>query len=144
METISYQDVLTVMTCGECSIPFAMPQAKYDRCKRDGEGWCCPNGHRRVFCESDISKLQKQLAIEKESKEYFAKRTDQLYGEKQHVEHQLRAQKGQVTRIKNRVSKGVCPCCNRTFADLARHMESKHPDFTQDSAEGAVKASTRK
>lgn len=23
---------------------------------------------------------------------------------------------------------GVCPCCNRTFSQLSRHMQSKHPD----------------
>lgn len=33
------------------------------------------------------------------------------------------------TRIKNRVKNGVCPCCNRTFENLARHMQAKHSDF---------------
>jgi hypothetical protein len=23
----------------------------------------------------------------------------------------------------------VCPCCNRTFQALARHMNSKHPTY---------------
>ncbi len=29
-------------------------------------------------------------------------------------------------RLMRRVSAGVCPCCNRTFSDLARHMKTKH------------------
>tara|TARA_Y100000310_G_scaffold338946_1_gene430083 strand:- start:1163 stop:1354 length:192 start_codon:yes stop_codon:yes gene_type:complete len=37
--------------------------------------------------------------------------------------------KGQVTKLKNRAKAGVCPCCNRTFQNLSRHMETKHPDF---------------
>jgi hypothetical protein len=24
---------------------------------------------------------------------------------------------------------GVCPCCNRTFQQLARHMKAKHPGY---------------
>lgn len=24
---------------------------------------------------------------------------------------------------------GMCPCCRRTFKQLAEHMKSKHPDF---------------
>lgn len=35
------------------------------------------------------------------------------------------------TRTKNRIAKGVCPCCSRTFLDLQRHMQTKHPDFTK-------------
>lgn len=44
-----------------------------------------------------------------------------------------RALKGVVTRTKKRVGNGVCPCCNRTFQQLARHMEAKHPEYA-DSA----------
>jgi hypothetical protein len=34
-----------------------------------------------------------------------------------------------MTRIKKRVAAGVCPCCNRSFKDLARHMAGQHPDY---------------
>lgn len=37
--------------------------------------------------------------------------------------------RGQLTKLKRRVSNGVCPCCNRSFADLHRHMTEKHPDY---------------
>lgn len=42
---------------------------------------------------------------------------------------QLSAARGQVTRIKNRVGNGVCPCCNRSFGNLHRHMQTKHPGW---------------
>lgn len=41
----------------------------------------------------------------------------------------MHAARGQVTRLKNRAAAGVCPCCNRTFHQLVRHMAAKHPDF---------------
>ena len=37
--------------------------------------------------------------------------------------------RGVATRMKNRIKVGVCPCCNRTFQDLAKHMASQHKDF---------------
>jgi hypothetical protein len=27
------------------------------------------------------------------------------------------------------VKHGVCPCCKRTFENLARHMKGQHPTF---------------
>lgn len=32
------------------------------------------------------------------------------------------------TRVMKRAQRGVCPCCNRTFQNLAQHMKSKHAD----------------
>jgi len=47
------------------------------------------------------------------------------------TERRLSAQKGVTTRIKNRVANGVCPCCKRSFTDLRRHMETKHPKYAE-------------
>jgi hypothetical protein len=32
--------------------------------------------------------------------------------------------------VQKRVGNGVCPCCNRTFEDLARHMKVKHREYS--------------
>jgi hypothetical protein len=32
-------------------------------------------------------------------------------------------------RLKQRVAAGVCPCCNRTFTNLAEHMAGQHAEF---------------
>lgn len=50
------------------------------------------------------------------------------------TEYQRRAQKGQNTRLKKRIAAGVCPCCNRSFANLREHMAGQHPDFTGEGA----------
>lgn len=42
---------------------------------------------------------------------------------------QLEVRKGLLTRMKNRVGNGVCPCCNRHFKNLQGHMKTKHPEF---------------
>ena len=28
-----------------------------------------------------------------------------------------------------RVHNGVCPCCNRSFQNLQKHMKTKHPEI---------------
>jgi uncharacterized OB-fold protein len=65
-ETFVETITLTRMECGECGIVFAMPTSKYNRCYQNGEGWHCPNGHGRIFTESETTRLQKQLTAERE------------------------------------------------------------------------------
>lgn len=56
-----------------------------------------------------------------------------LHNDRTHLKRKCSAIKGVATRIKRRVSAGVCPCCNRTFQCLARHMATKHPDYQQEA-----------
>ena len=39
----------------------------------------------------------------------------------------IKAEK-ETKRLKRLASGGVCPCCNRTFSNMARHMRSQHPE----------------
>jgi hypothetical protein len=43
------------------------------------------------------------------------------------------ATKGQLTKTKKRVEAGMCIHCNRTFQNLARHMETKHSESEADA-----------
>ena len=47
------------------------------------------------------------------------------------ADYRARALKGVVTKQRKRSVAGACPCCNRTFQQLARHMKSKHPDYEE-------------
>jgi hypothetical protein len=31
-----------------------------------------------------------------------------------------------------RIGNGVCPCCNRSFTNLRRHMTTKHPEYPKE------------
>ena len=124
-------------TCGKCGITFAAPETFWSQKVRDKTPWYCPNGCCRVFTgptedQKRIKQLERQLASSRESADYARDRADR-------AERSASAYKGQVTKIKNRVGKGVCPCCNRTFANLARHMQSQHPDFSHEEAEASCK-----
>lgn len=85
----------------------------------------CPNGHSQHYTEDEIKKLKDTIASKDRDLEW-------MRAQKTRAERELSAQKGQVTKIKNRISHGVCPCCKRTFSQLARHMKMKHPDFKKE------------
>jgi ssDNA-binding Zn-finger/Zn-ribbon topoisomerase 1 len=130
---------LETRECGACGILFAAPKSFWAERRRTGAGWYCPNGHSRIFTETDVQKLQKQLDAEKQRVEFLKREIESQRG-------QLTAAKGQVTKARNklkRVSHGVCPECHRTFVNVARHMQSKHGAVCNQPPEGAVLRSER-
>ncbi len=122
-ETITLSTTLEVLTCSECGIPHAMPRHYVQTKREDHTGWKCPNGHGQYFPqESDAEKLQRQLDREKDRRARIAAERDQLAAS-------LRSQKGATTRAKKRAAAALCPCCNRSFVQLRRHMQAKHPGY---------------
>lgn len=127
--TITYSSVLITKTCGQCGIHFAVPETFDNARQRDGKTFYCPNGHLRVYRETESDRLKKELAFKQSQLERERATVQRLSDESATAERRLSAAKGQITKIKNRVSKGVCPCCNRQFADLHRHMTTQHPNY---------------
>jgi hypothetical protein len=106
---------------------FGLSDEQYEVLLESHGSFYCPNGHPQHFTgESDAEKFRKLSAR-------LQARCDQQDAEIQDTVRRLRSTRGVVTRIKNRVGKGVCPCCNRYFANLHRHMESKHPAYTSEA-----------
>lgn len=123
---------METLTCSHegCGITFAAPQQWVTKRRNDHETWYCPNGHTMWFPgKSEAEKLRDQLARQVARTDQERAEADRQRRLREHAELSARAMKGQVTKIKNRVGNGVCPCCNRTFADLQRHMETKHPSY---------------
>ncbi len=89
--------------------------------------WHCPNGHRLCFTESKADEQRRRA-------ERAEQRMARIEDERNHAQRQLSAAKGQATRLRNRAANGVCPCCNRSFANLRRHMSNKHPDYKAEAA----------
>lgn len=121
-----YNDLeVTVCTCG---VLFAVPEKLLDARRFDGKSFHCPNGHSLVFKDSDREKITRE-------RDRLRDQTARLTANLDQTEASRRAYKGQATRLKKRTAGGVCPCCNRTFKELARHMESQHPDFVASAKE---------
>lgn len=120
---------LEVRVCPVCGITYAGPGRFFDDKKSTKKSWYCPNGHSLSFTKSDAEVLQEKLASEKRNAEFWRSRTKSAEADADHARAQANGYKGALTKVKKRVGNGVCPCCNRTFANLNRHMETKHPTF---------------
>lgn len=132
--TITLNGTFVTETCCHdgCHVTFAMSDELY-RARRNDHGWFyCPNGHRmRYASESDLERAQREARVAADALARERARHDQTRADRDHQVRRVAAANGRVTRIKNRVVAGVCPCCNRTFENLARHMASKHPKYAE-------------
>jgi len=115
---------MTDMLCGKCGVAFSMPESVYKDRHQNGDTFYCPNGHPRVFREPDVERLKKQLDAATRTNTELAERVR---------EAQALATKaaGERDRLLKRSRAGVCPCCNRSFTNLRRHMATKHKESPQ-------------
>lgn len=126
-----------VITCGGCGTPFAVASDLYDR-YREGRAVRCPNPRcdwaSMVLRESDVQRLNDELMKAKAAADraHQARRWAEEQREREERSH--RATKGHLSRMKQRVARGTCPCCRRHFVNLERHMAAKHPDFDGEAA----------
>ncbi len=125
-----------------CGITWAMPKWYAEQCRDDHSRWFyCPNGHSQHYtgktevelAREETEKVRKQkdaeIARVKEQQRWAEERATQSMKRADRQERRAAAFRGVVTRTKNRVGNGVCPCCNRTFQNLMRHMKGKHPEY---------------
>lgn len=124
---------LETITCGGCGSTFGVDSVRYARYRERGEAVRCPNPKcpwdSMVPKESEANRLKKQLLAEaaRADRANEARRWAEEAAEREKRRHA--ATKGKLTKERKRVGKGVCPCCNRSFDNLRRHMETKHPEF---------------
>lgn len=113
-----------------CRISFAMPRDFYEARREDKESFFCPRGHGQHYTgKSEKQKLEDRLEREQQRTAFEKNRRLDAEHQAEYQKRRAAAYKGQITKARKRVGKGVCPCCNRTFSRLSRHMETKHPDY---------------
>lgn len=121
---ISLSVKLEKVDCPSCNALYALSCDYIDRRRKDGKGWQCP------YCSSgtsfhgndEISRLKKQISEEQAIKNRLLADANVLRGE-------VLAAKTAAEKLKKRAANGVCPCCTRTFANVADHIKTKHPGF---------------
>jgi hypothetical protein len=117
LTTLAYTGRLHVTTCW-CGLPHAIPESLYAQAENHGRSIYCPLGHQWIVKDTFEQKLRREQQRHEATRDLLAQE------ERSHA-----ATRGHLTRTKKRVGAGVCPCCHRTFRQLARHMEAKHPDY---------------
>lgn len=136
--TIDVVSSLVLETCCSCGVPFALPDYMVARLKETGKEFYCPSGHAQHYSNS-LQKQYEALKAKLEQAEHHAQLEQKwrraAEEDHEHTRRRLSATKGVLTKTKNRIHNGVCPCCNRSFAHLQRHMQSQHPDYLTEAEE---------
>lgn len=125
----TFIESLVIKHCCSCGCAFGITIDMDSRRRTDGKSFHCPNGHSQAYTETEVARLQREVA--RATAEADQARADARWQRerKEAMERQRNAARGQITKLKKRVGRGVCPCCNRTFQNLQRHMAGKHPEF---------------
>lgn len=121
-----------IQDCIRCGTSFGVTGAYDDRRRADKRSFYCPNGHLMSYTESEADRLRKKLAAAEGNLKAQTERTKRARESTEAERRRHSATKGQLTKTKKRISGGVCPCCNRSFINLGRHMAGQHPDYTTD------------
>lgn len=127
-------DMIDVGVCYRCKSPMTLPVELYKAAHRSASvSFFCAYGHSQIFREGPTE--EEKLRRERDRlNQQLAEKDDEIRHQRERTEAAERrgaAARGQVTKIKNRVGHGVCPCCNRTFENLHRHMTTQHPTFAE-------------
>jgi len=123
--TMEYTEKLVVTHCW-CGIALAIPSNLHRVAHDEGKSVHCPLGHKFVFNDSFEEKYERaksQLAAARAAQ-------DQAEAGERAARMREGKQRKRADRLQARAHAGVCPHCNRTFQQLARHMKSKHPECT--------------
>ncbi|THK37666.1 hypothetical protein EHS39_13610 [Ensifer sp. MPMI2T] len=112
--------------CPACATGHAFPQALYDAgmIRRDGLSIYCPNGHPWHYTkgETEIVRLRRE-------RDRLQQKLAEVADERDAAIRCAEANAGKVRRLETRSRNGLCPCCNRSFVNLRRHVATKHPEF---------------
>ncbi len=120
METMTYTGHLVITSCW-CGITLAIPDDLYSQAHRRKTNVYCPLGHSFIY-DNTVAEQNERL-----KRQVDATRDLLRAEERSHI-----ATRGHLTRRRkqlDRVTRGVCPCCNRHFANVEKHMATQHPTF---------------
>jgi len=124
-------------TCPTCKVQHAFPQELQATAKlrrgSNGVKIYCPNGHAWHYVEGETEeqKLRRELNNQRQQN---ARLEDEAREARAAAEKAERAAK----RLKKRAAAGSCPCCKRSFSNMAEHMKHQHPDWVKEQRTAKV------
>lgn len=124
------------ITCAydNCQRHFALPSNMVDYYRETKKSFYCPycKGQQGWYGDNETDKLKKQIEALERGKKFAEQRAEREKRSATYYKNSARSQKAAKTRLKNRIKHGVCPCCKRTFKQLAEHMKTMHPEYLKE------------
>lgn len=129
---------LATFACHQCGGVYGLAARFVQEARNIGpsKDWLCP--YCKVctcFTEGEIQRLRKQVVAKDAALDQERARSAELCRQRDRNERRRRATAGVLTKVKKRIAAGVCPCCRRTFQNLASHMKGQHPGYAATEAE---------
>ena len=120
MAKFTYTEEFEHRNCPQCGVNFYVPEMLMnDKRSHKGSFWC-PNGHERVFRESDADRMRRERDI---AQQQLAR----AESERLSAERERDAANKKLKKLTVRAQHGAaCPHCNRVFVNVARHVATKH------------------
>jgi hypothetical protein len=118
---LAYTLQLESCECAACGTVFGMNPHLERQLRQSHATFYCPAGHSNYFPGESEAERVKRLLKEEEAR----------HARTLARENTERMEKEKLARKLKRVGRGVCPDCNRSFTNLARHMCSQHGNGDQ-------------
>lgn len=136
MGQVAFNSLLYVETCCVCYMEFGVPSDFYAARRKDHANFYCPRGHGQSYTgqtteEKRIAELELQVQAEKARAKSAQRQREWAEAATRGANIAAGKAKAAKRRLEARVSRGVCPCCRRTFKQLAAHMKTKHPEMVR-------------
>lgn len=132
MTTLNLTEQLVTEHCISCGVHFAVPISYQQQRVADQRNYWCPNGHQQHYTgKTEAQKLRDQLERTEREKTWAENRAKRLRDEADAERRQHAATKGQLTKARKRAAAALCPCCNRTFAQMSEHLRTQHPEYVE-------------
>lgn len=130
--SITYEGTLVVVKCW-CGMAHAVPEdlADYQR-RAHADGTAvpdiyCPLGHCHVPAGKGRAERERELREATEQALANSREETRIaYAE-------ISTLRAAATKARKRAARGVCPCCHRSFVDVARHINGQHPTYVAES-----------
>lgn len=110
--------------CITCGVIFTVPSVVIDQHRTYGGYHCCSNGHQQGW-DKNGSEIERVRRERDRLKQKIAEKDDEIL----EARRATVAETEKVKRLERRAKAGTCPCCKRTFQNMAIHMRKQHPDF---------------
>ena len=120
--------------CITCGTPIWGDSDLRERRRESHNSFYCVNGHSQAWSgENRAEKAEKELS---RARQQLAQAQDEKRDAERQAETEAtmrRTADAAVKRLRKRASAGTCPCCNRTFGNMATHMKRQHPEFVAEN-----------
>jgi hypothetical protein len=116
---------MITVNCPSCWIEYGIPDAlDYKAQQEKGRiSIYCPNGHTWHYLG------EREVDVERRKRQQLEQQNARLHEEARAAQRARDAAKADLKRHKTRAKAGLCPCCNRSFVNMQRHIKTKHPDY---------------